>query len=234
MLALALQLQPPPQHRPGEDLAGVQLGGAPLPVPADPHAQVDHAWRLPGEVMAGLGSELAGHRLRQRPCQDRQPGALPGQHGGGGRGPVVRVAGDPGVVEDEQPAGVAVRCRRGGMGRQLIRSDLSQPAVGVVQQGDAGRAKLRAGLAEFLLPRTAQVGADLVEGGRLPVRVAQDVHRRAGRRQPVDHGAQAEALIIGVRDHRQHARPGRQLPPGTRGGWVRRHGHVHNQPPIYP
>lgn len=67
MLTLALQLQPPPQHRPGGDLAGMQQGRAPLPVPADPHAQVDHAGRLPGKTVPGLGSEPACHRLRQRP-----------------------------------------------------------------------------------------------------------------------------------------------------------------------
>ena len=60
MLAFALQLEAPPQDRAGGHLAGVQQGGAPLPVPADPHAQVDHARRLPGEIAAGLGFELAG------------------------------------------------------------------------------------------------------------------------------------------------------------------------------
>ena len=180
----------------------MQLGGAPLPVPADPHAQVDQAGRLPGEIVSGFGVELAGYRLWQRPCQDRQPSSPRGKHRGGGGGLVVMVSGDPGVVEDEQPAGLAADRRRGGVRRQFRGRDAAQPAVGVVQQGDAGRAELRAGPAELLLPRTMQVSAGLVEGGRLPVRVAQDVHRRAVRRQPVDDGAQPETLIIGVRDHR--------------------------------
>ena len=44
---------------------------------------------------------------------------LPGQHGG----PVVRVPGDPGVVEDEQSVGPGTRRRRGGVRRQLIGRD---------------------------------------------------------------------------------------------------------------
>jgi len=123
VLALALQLEAPPQDRAGGDLAGVHEGGAPLAAPADPYAQVQLAGRLPGEVMAGLGFELAGHRLRQRPGQDRQAGVLPGQDGGGGGGPVVRVAGDPGLVEGEQPAGLAAGRRGDGVRRQLRGRD---------------------------------------------------------------------------------------------------------------
>jgi hypothetical protein len=100
-------------------------GGAPLASPADPHAQVQLAGRLAGEVMASLGFELAGRRLRQRPGQDREAGLLRGQHRGSGGSPVDRVPGDPGVVEDEQPAGLAAGRRRGGVRRRLIRRDLS-------------------------------------------------------------------------------------------------------------
>ena len=118
MLALALQLEAPPQHRPG----GTWL--------ACSRAARRCRLLLPGEVMAGLGFELAGHRLRQRPCQDREAGVLPGQHGGSGGGPVVRVAGDPGVVEDEQPAGLAAGRRRGGARRQLRGRDAASRPSG--------------------------------------------------------------------------------------------------------
>jgi hypothetical protein len=82
VLALTLQLQPPPQHRPSGDLAGMHQSprAAAGPGPARTHSS-NHAGRLPGEVMAGLGSELAGHRLRQRPSQDREAGVQPNRKG---------------------------------------------------------------------------------------------------------------------------------------------------------
>ncbi len=56
---------------------------------------------MPGEIATGPGFELVGNHPRQRPCQDRQVGMLPGQHGGSGGGPVVRV---PGKVYDDPDA----------------------------------------------------------------------------------------------------------------------------------
>jgi hypothetical protein len=217
----------------GASVDWVQQGRAPLPAPADPDAQVDHRVGLAGESLAGFGPEPGGHGVGQRPGQDRQPGLPPGQHRGGGRGLVVGMPGDPGVVEDEQAADAAAGGCRGSVGRQLGRVCSGQLAVGVVQQGHAGRAELGSGLAEFCLPGAVQVGAGLVKRGRLPVRVAQDVDRRAARHQRVDDGAQPEALVVGVRDHREHASPGRQRPAGPY--WLT-HGknRVHGSPPKYP
>jgi hypothetical protein len=62
-----------------------------------------------------------------------------------------------------------------------------------------------------------QIGVHLVQGRCPAVGEAQDVHGSAGRRELVDDRAQAEALIIGVRDHHQRAWPGGQHRPGLAG-----------------
>jgi hypothetical protein len=120
--------------------------------------------------------------------------------------------GDPGVVEDEQAA--SPMPIRGGdhMAGQLGRREAGQPAVRVAEQGDAGRAEFGGRLPDFLLSRMAQVRVRLVQRGRLAVRVAQDVHRCARRGQLADHSAEAEALVVGMRDHGQHGWPGRKRP----------------------
>jgi len=76
--------------------------------PADADAQVYPIRRLAGEVLAGLGREPGGDGLGQHPGQHRQPGLPSGQHCGARGGLMVRVPDYPGVVEDEQAAGVGV------------------------------------------------------------------------------------------------------------------------------
>ena len=122
MLAFALRLEAPPLDA-GDTGLAYSMAACRCRFLLTRHAQVDHARRLPGEIATGLGFELAGNRLRQRPCQDRQAGMLPGQHGRSGGGAVIRVPGDPGIVEGKQSAGPGARRRRGGVRRQIIGRD---------------------------------------------------------------------------------------------------------------
>jgi hypothetical protein len=163
VLAFALQLEPSPEHGGRRDLAGVLHGRAPLPAPADPDAQVNHRVGLARETLSGFGPELAGYGVGQGPGQDRQPGSPRGKHAGRRGGLVVRMPGDPGVVEDEQPGYPPVDSRCGGVGRYLGGLDVGEPAVRIVEQRHAGHAELGAGLAEFGLSGVMQVGAGLVE-----------------------------------------------------------------------
>jgi hypothetical protein len=95
---------------------------------------------------------------------------------------------------------------------QFGRREAGQPAVGIAEQRDAGRAEFGRCLPQFLPPRPVQVRVRLVQRGRLAVRVTQDVHRRTRRGQLADHRAEAEALVVGMRDHGQRGRPGRKHP----------------------
>ena len=125
--------------------------------------------------------------------------------------------GHPGVVEDEQPDGAGAGGGVCDVAGQLGRRDAGQAAVGVIQQGDTGRPEFGSRPAQFGFAHAVQIGVHLVQGGCPAVGEAQDVHGSTGRRELVDDRAQAEALIIGVRDHHQHAWPGGQHRPGLTG-----------------
>jgi len=101
VLAVALHLQPSPEHGAGRDLAGVHERGLPGPVHAE--AQVDAVGWLPGECLPGLSVQPACDRGGQGPGEHRQPGSRGRLQGCAGGCLVVRMAGDAGVVEDEQP-----------------------------------------------------------------------------------------------------------------------------------
>ena len=234
MLAFAEQLKPPPQHGGGRDLAGVQPCGPLLPLPADAKAEVDPVRRLPGEALACFGREPGGHGRGQRPRQHRQPGPPRGQHRGACGGPVVRVPGHPGVVEDEHAAGVDAGGAACDVASEFGRRDAGQAAIGVIKQRDAGYPEFGGRTAQLSFPRAMQVGARLVQRGRSAVGVAHDVHIGASLRELVNDRAQAEALIVGVGDHHQHARPGRQPRPGPAGAPVTRSANAHDTPPVYP
>jgi hypothetical protein len=79
-----------------------------LGLPGDLDADVDPVRRLSSEGLAGLAPKLAGDVVGKRPREDRQPARPGGLQGGGRRGPVIGVAGDAGLVKDEQPAGVVL------------------------------------------------------------------------------------------------------------------------------
>jgi hypothetical protein len=121
VLAVALQLQPPPEHRGGGDLAGVREGGPALPGAVHADAQVETAGRLPGERPAGLGARSAGDRRGQGPGKHRQPRGDGGLRSGAGRRPVIWVTGDAGVVEDEQAFRLVAGGQVGDVGGQFPR-----------------------------------------------------------------------------------------------------------------
>src|SRR6266581_9278597 len=72
MLAVALQLQPPPEHRRGRDLARVHQRGPALPGPVHADAQVKAIGWLTGEGMAGLPLQSAGDAGGQGPREHWQ------------------------------------------------------------------------------------------------------------------------------------------------------------------
>ena len=80
-------------------------GSAALPGPVHPDAQIDPARWLAREGPAGLGPEPVSDRVLQRPGQDGQAARWRGEQGGAGGGLVVGMAGDAGVVEDQQALG---------------------------------------------------------------------------------------------------------------------------------
>ena len=166
--------------------------------------------RLAREWLAGLLAQSAGDGSGQRPGQHRQPGGTGGPHRGTRRRLVVRVAGDPGVIEDQHAIGMNSGRHPSGVSGQLARRDGPESAVRVIQQHYCGYAEFAAGLPQFLLPDAAQIGAVLVQGGRLAAGVAKDVHRRAARRHPVEYRAESERLIVGMRDDDKRPRPGWQ------------------------
>src|SRR6266542_6249496 len=67
VLAVTLQLQPPPEHGGGRDLAGMHERGRALRGPVYADAQVDVVGRLAGERPAGFLSQPAGNGVRQGP-----------------------------------------------------------------------------------------------------------------------------------------------------------------------
>ena len=105
----------------------------PLPDAADPDTQVDQAGRLAREVRAGLCGQPVRHRLRQHPCQHRQPGPA-GRQDRRRRGRlVIGMAGDAGVVEHEQARGPGAGGHPGDVAGQILAGDRGQPAVRVIQ-----------------------------------------------------------------------------------------------------
>lgn len=67
MLAVTLQLQPPPENRADGDLAGVQPGGLPLGRPVHRYAEVDPARWLACERVAVHHQECIRQPLRYTP-----------------------------------------------------------------------------------------------------------------------------------------------------------------------
>jgi hypothetical protein len=83
---------------------------------------------------------------------------------------------------------------------QFGAQHLGEVAVGIIQQRHGGDAERRSGLPQFASPLPDQVGAGLVQRGRLTAGVAQDVHRSPGRHHLVDDRAEPERLIVGMGD----------------------------------
>ena len=122
MLAFALRLEAPPLDAGDTGLAYSMAACRCRFLLTRTHRSVMPGG-CPAKSLPVSALELAGNRLRQCPCQDRQAGMLPGQHGGSGGGAVVRVPSDPGIVEGKQSAGPGARRRRGGVRRQIIGRD---------------------------------------------------------------------------------------------------------------
>ena len=97
----------------------MQQRGVPLPGPADPDGEVQPPGRLAGERLARLGSQAAGNTGRQRPGQHRQAQRGRREDGGGRRSPMVGMAGDAGVIENQQPAGMVPGGQPGDVRGQL-------------------------------------------------------------------------------------------------------------------
>ena len=242
VLDVSLQLQPPPERRSGRDLAGMQQRGLPLPGPADPDDEVKPPGCLAGERLACLGSQAVGDAGRQGPGQHRQAQRSGGSDGRGRGGPVVRMAGDAGVVEDQQPAGMIpagqprrrARPARRQAPRPGDRRDSqaaprsrhpAPPWPAVVPVPAAGSGRRRSGSAWTLCRRCST--------GRAP-RPPADVILSMMAPSPNDSSS-------GWATTAQHSRPGRQQPvwlagratlqPGGRSRLACAHP---RQPPIRP
>ena len=124
----------------------MQERGLALPGPADPDGEVEPPGRLAGERLAGLGPQAVGDAGGQCPGQHGQAQRSGGPDGRGCGGPVVGMAGDAGVVEDQQPAGVIPGGQPGDVRGQFGRRYLGETAVGMIQQRDGGDAEYRPGL----------------------------------------------------------------------------------------
>ena len=133
------------------------------------------AWQANGwPVSASRRSAIPAESAQRQHGHAQRANGADGRLGGG---PVVGMAGDAGVVEDQQPAGVIPGGQPGDMRGQLGRRHFGETAVGIVQQRDGGDAECRPGLPQFPGPLPGQVGAGLVQRGRLAAGVAQNMHR---------------------------------------------------------
>ena len=94
---------------------------------------------------------------------------------------MIRMAGDAGVVENQQALGAEPHGQPGDLAGRPAGRDLSQVAVGVIEQGDGGQPELGGGLAEFLLPGLVQCGVVLVQRGSLAMGEAQHVNSGTAR-----------------------------------------------------
>ena len=124
----------------------MQQRGLALPGPADPDDEVEPPGRLAGERLAGLGPQAAGDAGRQRPGQHGQAERSGGSDGRGCGGPVIGMAGDAGVVEDQQPTGVIPGSQPGDVCGQFGGRHRGQAAVGIVKQRDGRDTQGRPGL----------------------------------------------------------------------------------------
>ena len=135
----AEQLEAPPEHGVVPGLTGVAGDGLALAGSVHCHGEVEFFGGPANKSGTELGVEPGGDRLGQCPAEYRQAAA---RHGGedGLRGThVVRVAGDPALVEGEQQLGAGRlaldECR------QLLQGDLGEMPVGVAVQLDRGDAE---------------------------------------------------------------------------------------------
>ena len=181
VFVVAEELEPPPQDGRWGDLAGVGERCAVLGMPGDVDAYVDPVGRLACEGLAGLALQLAGDVVGKRPREDRQCARPGGLEGGSRRRAVVGVAGDAGVVEDEQPAGIVLTDRGQDARRELACANRAELAVAEIEEADGGDAEFGARLrAAALASMTDQLPAH-----RTPARDARPAHHAApGNRRP--------------------------------------------------
>ena len=90
---------------------------------------------------------------------------------------------------------------------QVPGRDLREVAVGVGQEAGRGEAQLAGGRGELVGPQPVQVARYAVQGGRLATGQAQHVDRCPTLDEPGEHGAEAERLVVGMGDDREHRGP---------------------------
>ena len=223
VLVVAEELKPPPQDCTGRDLAGMGQRCSFLRLPADLNPQVNPVRWLAGERLAGLCAQLAGHRIRDGPGKYRHAKRPACEHGSRRGRPVIRMARDAGLVEDEQSVGPAPARRLEHAVRELGRGNGGHLTILITEQVSRYDSQLSSGLGKLSASGHVQVFASLVESRRLSMAIAQDVDRGACPRHLVDNRAEPERLIIRMRNHGQNAGPGRQPLPGETAAITGRH-----------
>jgi hypothetical protein len=133
--------------------------------------------------------------------RDGEPCAPGEQPRGAGCLLVVRVTGDPALVEHQQQASLRPPRRLPDVSAEQLGGLLSQGAVGVVKQLDVADAEFPRGRGQLGGPDLVQVAVTGPQGRRGAVREAQHGARRAASGEGRQGGTEPEALVIRVRAH---------------------------------
>ena len=124
---------------------------------------------------------------------------------------MVGVRGDPGRVEHQQSVGPNPVDGRDDVVDEGRQVDVGQATVAVVAQRDRPDAQDVRGGPQLVGAHGRQVRRVGTEGRCATTGEAQDVDARAGAGERVDHRAEAERLVVRVRDDREDALPVGQI-----------------------